>query len=272
MTKQPSKASVLVLGVVVLWATGSVLWVTGSSLHGQTSAHDQIGQYGRSDVVKGARVYQERCAACHGESGDAVGSVNLKSGQFKTVVTDRDLARVVTTGIPDRGMPGFKLDVAEMAGIIAYLRTMNTFDRSSIVVGDALRGQAIVEGKGACLTCHRIRGRGSRVAPDLSDIGAIRSAGSLERSLTNPSSQMMPINRPVRAMTGDRQVITGRRLNEDTYTVQLMTDTEQLVSLQKSELRSYSILTTSTMPSYKDELGANELADVLAYLLSLKEP
>ena len=59
------------------------------------------------------------------------------------------------------------------------------------------------------------------MAPDLSDIGATRSAGSLLRSLIDPTSQMMPINRPVRVVTRDGKVINGRRLNEDTYTVQI---------------------------------------------------
>ena len=81
---------------------------------------------------------------------------------------------------------------------------------------------------------------------------------------------MMPINRPVRAVTRDGTVINGRRLNEDTYTVQLIDDRERLLSLNKADLREYTILTTSPMPSYKDTLSADELADLLAYLLSLK--
>ncbi len=88
--------------------------------------------------------------------------------------------------------------------------------------------------------------------------------------MTEPTSQMMPINRPVRAVTRDGKIINGRRLNEDTYTVQLLDDQEKLVSLTKADLREYSILTVSPMPSYKDRLTESELADVVAYLLSLK--
>jgi hypothetical protein len=83
-------------------------------------------------------------------------------------------------------------------------------------------------------------------------------------------SQMMPINRPVRIVTRDGRTIRGRRLNEDTYTVQLIDDQERLVSLVKADLREYTILTVSPMPSYKDKLTPDELADVVAYLLSLK--
>jgi putative heme-binding domain-containing protein len=166
-------------------------------------------------------------------------------------------------------MPAFKLDAAEVAGVIAYVRNMNTFDRGSVAIGDAARGRAIFTGKGDCLRCHRVDGAGSRVAPDLSDVGATRSAASLVRSLTDPTSQMMPINRPVRAVMRDGTVVTGRRLNEDTSTVQLIDDKERLVSLVKSDLRELSVATASPMPSYR-QMGDAEIADLVAYLLSLK--
>jgi len=83
-------------------------------------------------------------------------------------------------------------------------------------------------------------------------------------------AQVTPINRAVRAMTRDGKVITGRRLNEDTYSVQLIDAQEHLVSLLKADLREYEVLKTSPMPSYKEKLSGPELADVLAYLLTLK--
>jgi cytochrome c oxidase cbb3-type subunit 3 len=221
-------------------------------------------------MAYGARLYDAQCTTCHGATGDGVGGVDLRSGKFRNAVTDQDLARVITTGIQGTGMQGFKFDSSEIAGIIAYLRNMNGFDRSSVKLGDATRGQAVFNGKGGCARCHRVGPQGSRVAPDLSEIGATRSPGSLVRSLLDPSSQMMPINRPIRAVTRDGRVINGRRLNEDTYTVQILDDQEKLVSLTKADLREFTILTASSMPSYKGRLTPDETADVLAYLLSLK--
>src|SRR5437763_15658364 len=136
--------------------------------------------------------------------------------------------------------------------------------------GDAVHGQTIFEEKGNCTSCHRVNGKGSRVAPDLSDIGAIRSPDALRRSLMDPTGSMLPLNRYVRAVTRDGKVITGRRLNEDTYTVQLIDTEERLVSLITSDLREYTILQTSTMPSYREKLTSQELSDVLGYLISLK--
>jgi len=228
------------------------------------------GEYAPADIAYGARLYDAQCTTCHGPNGDGVGGVDLRSGKFRNAVTDQDLTRVITTGIQGTGMLAFKLDASEIAGIIAYLRNMTSFDRGSVKPGDEGRGLMAFEGKGGCARCHRVGAQGSRVAPNLSDIGATRSAGSLLRSLTDPTSQMMPINRPVRAVTRDGKVINGRRLNEDTYTVQLLDDQEKLVSLAKADLREYTILTASPMPSFKDRLTQDELADVVAYLLSLK--
>jgi putative heme-binding domain-containing protein len=251
-------ALVLVLGIL----GGSVLPARTPQLH--------PGEYSPADIAYGARLYDAQCTTCHGAGGDGVGGVDFKSGKFRTAVTDQDVTRVIATGVPGAGMPAFRFDPSEAAGILAYLRNMNTFDRGSVKAGDAARGRATFAGKGGCTRCHRVGTEGSRVAPDLSDVGAFRSAGSLQRSLTEPSSQMMPINRPVRIVTKDGKTINGRRLNEDTYTVQLLDDQEHLVSLNKSDLREYAIQTASPMPSYRGTLTDDELADVIAYLLSLK--
>jgi cytochrome c oxidase cbb3-type subunit 3 len=240
----------------------------------QNAGPDHPGEYTAADIAFGASLYNGQCVTCHGSTGDAVGGVNLRSGKFRRapnpIATDRDLTTIITTGITGTAMPAFKFNAAEVEGIIAYLRNMNSFDVGSLKPGDAQRGKAIFEGKGACLTCHRVQGKGSYMAPNLSDIGATRAAGALERSLIDPTSGMLPINRPVRAVKKDGVTINGRRLNEDTYSVQLMDAQGRLVSLMKADLREYEILTTSSMPSYKKELEASELADVMAYLLSLK--
>jgi hypothetical protein len=71
-------------------------------------------------------------------------------------------------------------------------------------------------------------------------------------------------------VTNDGQTITGRRLNEDTFTVQLIDDQERMLSLAKADLREYTILKASPMPSYRDTLTGQEMADLVAYLGSLK--
>jgi cytochrome c oxidase cbb3-type subunit 3 len=233
-------------------------------------AQDHVGPYPQADIQFGSKIFAAQCSSCHGLSGDQVSGVNLRSGQFKHVFSDADLRSVVTNGIAGTAMPPHNFSPAELAGIVAYIRNMSTFDARSVTLGDAGRGEALFNGAGNCASCHRVNGKGPRVAPDLSNVGALRSADMLQKSLVDPTAAMLPVNRPVRAVTRDGKVITGRRLNEDTYSVQLIDDQERLLSLQKADLREYTVLKTSAMPSYKDKLSSQEQADVVAYLLSLK--
>jgi cytochrome c oxidase cbb3-type subunit III len=228
------------------------------------------GQYAPADIAYGAQVFKTECIACHGENGDAVAGLNFRAGQFKRVFTDADLRKIITTGIPGTAMPAWHLDAAELAGVIAYLRNMSTFDSSAVPVGDPAHGKTIFEGTGQCASCHRVNGKGPRVAPDLSDIAALRTPDFLERTLLDPNALMLPANRTVRAVTRDGKVITGRRLNEDTYTIQLIDQQEHLISLEKADLRDYTFIQRSGMPSYKDTLSSKDVADLVAYLLSLK--
>ena len=168
-------------------------------------------------------------------------------------------------------MPGFKLQPSEVDGLVAFIRAGFDVSGTAVKVGHVGRGQAIFEGKGGCAACHRVNGKGPRVAPDLSDIGAIRTPSALQRSLLDPTSAMLPINRPVRAVTRDGRTIRGRRLNEDTYTVQLIDEQERLVSLVESRpARVRARRRRRRCRRWPATLTADEQADLVAYLLSLK--
>jgi putative heme-binding domain-containing protein len=247
-----------------------VLVAAGGRLVAQGTPQDHPGQYSAAEIEAGSRLYAGQCALCHGPNGDLVAAVDLRRGRFRRAVSDEDLGRVIAAGIPDAGMPGFTLQPPEVSGLIAFIRAGFDMSGGDVKVGFASRGQALFEGKGACGTCHRVKGTGPRVAPELSDIGAIRTPAALQRSLLDPTSAMLPINRPVRVVTRDGRTLRGRRLNEDTYTVQLIDDQERLVSLVKADLREYEVATKSPMPSFATTLNGEEIADLIAYLLSLK--
>ena len=157
-------------------------------------------------------------------------------------------------------MPPFKLQPAELDGLVAFIRAGFDVGGTAVKVGDAARGQALFDGKGACATCHRVNGDGPRVAPDLSDIGAVRTPARSSVRCSIRSTQMMPINRPVRIVTRDGRTIRGRRLNEDTYTVQLIDEQERLVSLDKADLRELELAKTSPMPPATRTLSTRRTA------------
>lgn len=230
------------------------------------------GQYEQADIEHGARLYSGHCVTCHGERGDTMPGANLASGKFRHAETDRDLSNVIRNGIAGTAMAPSAYTDSELSAIVAYLRNMGSVDLSLAAQGDAVRGRALFQGKGNCGSCHRVGGAGPRFAPDLSSIGATRTAATLQRVLVDPNAALLPINAQVRAELGDGRVITGRRVNEDTFTVQLIDSNECLVSLDRAQLREYTVSREAVMPSYAAVLTEAERADVVAYLLSLKGP
>jgi putative heme-binding domain-containing protein len=234
------------------------------------AAPAQQTRYLPAEVEAGGRVYSSTCSGCHGPDGDGVAGINFSQGKYRRAGTDDDLVRIIVRGIPGTPMPPTGMSEGQAATVVAYLRSIATTAGEAPAGGDALRGRAVAGGKGQCLTCHSIAGNGGHAGPALSDIGAQRRAVELMQSLVVPGSEVRPENRAVRVVMKDGRIITGRFLNQDTFTIQLIDSNDKLLSLDKSSVRESSLLTTTVMPSFKDKLSAQDLADVVAYLSSLK--
>jgi putative heme-binding domain-containing protein len=227
--------------------------------------------YSPADVDAGARLYRSNCVNCHGAEGTAIPGVDLGHGKFRRASSDDDLARIIINGIPGTPMPPANFSQSQAETIVAYLRSLvGSATASAAGGGNAARGKAIFEGKGGCRTCHRVNGNGSRVGPDLSEIGDSRSPANLEQSIRDPNAEIRPENRYVRAVARDGTTVTGRVLTEDTFGVQIIDSHEKLVSLSKSNLREYSFLRDSPMPSFRGKLSDPEITDVVSYLQTLK--
>ncbi len=239
-------------------------------LVGTARAQTHAGQYEEADIAFGAQLYASRCIICHGENGDQMPGAALRSGQFRNATSDRELSTVISNGVAGTAMVGAAYTSSELTALVAYLRNMATFNAGDMIPGDAMRGQTLFNGKGECNSCHRVAGVGPLIGPDLSNISLLRTAALLQRNLLDPTAALLPVNRPVRAVTADGRVVTGRRLNEDTFNLQLIDEQGRLATVDKSTLREYSVGLQSAMPSYAETLSEQERADIVAYLLTLK--
>jgi putative heme-binding domain-containing protein len=246
------------------------VWLVAFGTSERAAAQAANQRYSTANIQAGYRLYSAQCALCHGGNGDTIAGVNLARQQFRRASSDSDIKNIITNGVAAVGMPPFRLQPAELDAIVAYIRSGFDISGATFTIGDAARGKAIYDGKGGCAGCHRVHGNGSLIAPDLSDIGATRKPSAIERSILQPAMAMQPINRPLRIVTRDGRTIEGRRLNEDTATVQLTDREGRLISLAKSDIREFQLGTTSGMPSFAGKLSDSEVADLLAYLVSLR--
>lgn len=223
--------------------------------------------YTRSELENGARLYLGSCATCHGAKGDMIRGVALMSGRFQRASTDEELVKIIISGIAGTAMPPNNYSDLEAAMIVAFLRGTASGDSVTATAGDSARGRALFEGKGKCATCHADT---SRTAPSLSDIGLLRRPLELEQSLLDPSAVLNPNFRFARLVTKTGAVVTGRLLNQSTFSVQILDSTDRLRAFDKASLREFTVEKTSPMPSARGVLDTQEIADVVTYLTTLR--
>jgi putative heme-binding domain-containing protein len=247
------------LAVLIAGFGSTVSWA-------QAPAAPNVGPPG--PPPNGEQLYMENCVECHGPEGDVVPDVDLGHGRFRRATTDPELVGIVLRGIPNTAMPPSNFSEAQASAIVQYLRAKAR--RAAASAGDAASGRAIFAGKANCVSCHRVDGSGSRLGPDLSEIGRLRHSTDIERSIVEPDFLIVPSNRFLRLVTRDGVTITGRMLNQDAFTVQLIDSKEQLRSLNRSDLKEFTFIDKSPMPSYRGKLSAQEITDLVSYLVSLQ--
>ena len=228
--------------------------------------------YTPGDIEEGGRLYRINCIGCHGPEGNLVSGIDLGRNRFRRVSSDDEIVDVIMNGVPGTGMPPNAIVRLRAYNVVAYLRSMNTSGVKSVAAGtgDAGRGRVLFEGKGACNSCHRVLGEGSRNGPDLSEAGLMLRAIEIETSILDPNAAIPTTSPPFRAVKKDGTVVSGLLLNQDMFTVQLLDANGAPASLQKSDLREWELLENSPMPSYRDRFTPQELADLIAYVGALK--
>jgi len=85
-----------------------------------------------------------------------------------------------------------------------------------------------------------------------------------------PDEEVVPDNRFVRIVTKDGTTVTGKLLNQDAISVQMMNPKEELKTYLRANIREYTILDKGLMPSVEGKLNAQQVADIVSYLSSLK--
>jgi len=259
-----------VLAVVSLVLTGTLLAVAQE--RERPAVNPLAGD--AAAIRQGQNIYRGRCAVCHGIDAKGYRGSDLTTGDWVHGGSDAQIAKTISEGVPGTEMPAnATLSDDEVWMLIAYLRTLSAPGGPVADRGDPARGEQLFWAAGGanCGRCHMVGGRGGRLGPVLSRIGASRSAAALEREIRRPG-EVIPIGfETVTVTTADGKKVRGLRKNEDTFSVQVMTPTEDVLSFAKPAALVDAEPQRSLMPAYgPDRLNDTDLADVVRYLRSLR--
>lgn len=223
-----------------------------------------------ADAAIGKQYFVGHCAQCHGPEGEGGRGINLTTGRYRQGGSDRELFQTIKRGIRGSEMPGSGLSDNEVWRIAAFVRRLSTAGAQEKASGDPEAGKRVYESKGGCVACHSVYRKGGSLGPELSEVGLRRSLKYLRESLTDPGAHINDEYRAVTVTTQRGEEITGVRLNEDEYSVQLRDLAENLRSFLRSELKDVKRERRSLMPAYGSVLSVAELDNLVAYLSTLR--
>jgi putative heme-binding domain-containing protein len=227
-------------------------------------------QMTEADLAKGRQLFISQCALCHGIEGAGGRGPALNHSSMRRATDDAALFSVIKFGIEGTEMPDFwPLSDREIRQVAHYVRSLSRAEAEKLT-GDPAKGREVFAAKG-CAACHIVRGQGGNSGPELTEIGARRSAAYLREALLDPGASVPDGYLIVTATTRDDRQARGVRLSEDTFTIQLRDAAGIFHSFRKAELKELKKeFGLSAMPNYKEKLTAAELDHLTAYLVSLR--
>ena len=225
----------------------------------------------KASIRTGMTLYRVRCGDCHGLDGTGYRGPDLTAA-MAAGANDERLFQVMRKGVPGTEMPSSNASDDDLLLLIAYLRSLgNAAAPAEKPVGNVDNGAKLFAAQ--CTTCHRTAavGRGGRLGPDLSRVGAARSRTALIREIRTPSEWIAPGYEAVTIVTKDGQKIRGTKKNEDVFSIQLMDVRERIQGYRKSDLQDLIYEKESLMPAYgPDRLSESDLNDLVGYLTTLR--
>lgn len=141
------------------------------------------------------------------------------------------------------------------------------------IAGNAANGQKLFADAqiSQCNKCHRVGSSGQMIGPDLHDIGKKRNAAQLLKSIIDPSADVEPQFTTQAVLTYDGQIVTGLKLDSPENETVIRSADGKTHRIPNDDIEQVTRQSTSLMPvGLAAELTAQELADLLAYLCSLK--
>ena len=138
--------------------------------------------------------------------------------------------------------------------------------------GTADKGHQVFLMKGTCIKCHKVRGEGKEVGPDLSEIGSKLSKEAMYVAILNPNAGISHNYETYEVVTLEGQIATGVLVSQSDEEVKLKNAEGIELTFPAGEVDELNKLKVSIMPAdLQKNLTVEELTNLVAYLTTLKK-
>jgi putative heme-binding domain-containing protein len=237
--------------------------------HGQYLSDSHNPAIGNPEAITaGAKLYATSCAACHGPDGSGGRGPNLVHRSAWHPLGDEKVFSTIRSGVPGADMPPTKLSDDDTWKLVAFVHSLTGPASENKVPGDAAAGEQTFWGsKAGCSNCHSIRGRGSRMGPDLTNIGG-RPLALIKEALLEPSKERALAGKEgVTVVLKNGETIKGIARNRSNYSLQVVDRAGNLHLIAMPDVKELIILDHALMPGdYAKRLSPDEIRNLLAYL------
>jgi quinoprotein glucose dehydrogenase len=138
--------------------------------------------------------------------------------------------------------------------------------------GDAERGRKLYKDNAAvyCFRCHKVKGEGGEVGPELTGIGSKHPRTYLLESIVAPNQAIAQGFESVVLATNDGKVVTGVLKSENAKSIKIMTAEAKLIEVPKAEIEERQRGPSAMPEDLSKKLTPSERRDLVEFLAGLK--
>jgi putative membrane-bound dehydrogenase-like protein len=203
--------------------------------------------------------------------GRSWGGGDMILGLIKSDRIPSQLVPAAIEGIESGPQKNLVIDARQHLSKAEGGKAKEPFDRDGVLAmnGSASAGAAIF--KTNCSICHQVRGDGTDFGPKLSEIGTKLPKDALLDAIINPSSGISFGYETTELVMKDGSSLKGLVSEKSPAEIGIKLPGGTVNKVKSADVKVMKVVPESMMPDLHETMNKQQLADLLAYLASLRK-